>query len=333
MGLPLKLLPGLAYAADTSTRQDAVRGRVVNERDYVSSWLATTRNLWRMLGGSGYCATLPAVKEQEIGCDGLFVLQGPDFHKYFYFEAKRVKMNFDKKQKASICSHAEYGVGVAGVGDYSHFSDQIGRQAQWLVGHPNDVIAELFLNFEEVTPPLTSPPFDLYGSTVVRHPFARGYVSPPATGSLAVTDTWSPADVTNICTTTPATSIETALDDVVNCQLGDRIPNGLAPAEYEVGFSLNGNATAARKGLDSLGLGVREAMPWLDMLGKLDQRDWSDRRQWLDGFDWSDTLAGLGGRKGFDRLEMLGLTKTLGEIGIRHFAHFSGDFPNPQRVG
>lgn len=56
MALPLSVLPGMAYAADVATRNDAIAGMVVSERDYVSTWLTTLRNNWRMLGGQASMA-------------------------------------------------------------------------------------------------------------------------------------------------------------------------------------------------------------------------------------------------------------------------------------
>lgn len=221
MPLPLSMLPRLAYAADAATRRDATLGLVVSERDYVSSWLATTRNLWRMLGGKGFCQTLPLNRETQLGCDGLIVLEGVSSYKYFYFEAKRLRPGFDSLKTPSQQALAEFVIPLPA--QYSHFSDQLGRQSQWLIHHPQDQMFEMFLNFNQIHA-LTAPPFDIFGSTLVPHSVARSHVTPP--GGLPVTQAWDVlTDVPAVCTT-GGCSIEQVLSEVVNCTRAVPLPNG-----------------------------------------------------------------------------------------------------------
>ena len=229
--LPLALLPSLAYAADASVRQDAKNKLVHDEREYVGAWLATTRNLWRMLGGAAVIQTLPASQETLMGCDGLVVFQGKDIlgnecYKFAYFEAKRLHSGFDKLQPRSSAAFSEYGIAAP---NYSHFSDQIGRQSQWLKkGHGSDVIFELFVNLEELAMCKKSP-FDLYGSTCVLHEYARSYVLPPI-GTLPVTNKWKVKDVKSIAA--HGSSVADLFDAIINCQEGKLYPVRQTPPGY-----------------------------------------------------------------------------------------------------
>src|SRR5471032_1533681 len=163
--LPLATLPSIVYAADAAIRQSASFGEIVSERDYVTAWLTTAKNIWRMLGGRSFCKTLNFTNECRIGADIIFVIGGPSFYKYFYLEAKRLLPDFDKNKKnASAAAMAIYGVGPGT--QVSRFSDQLARQQAWIAGHAGDVICEIFLHFPGY---FCGPPgYDFFGSTLVR---------------------------------------------------------------------------------------------------------------------------------------------------------------------
>lgn len=184
MTLPLFLLPNMAYAADVSTRLDAIAGRVVCEEDYVSAWLTTTRNQWRMLGGSAFTVlqTLNKSDETLFGCDGLIVLHDPysRLYKLMLFEAKVLKPNSMDYFQGKATPRAIWSYGAPPPPDYSHFADQLGRQHWWKTVANELSIIEFFINLR---PP--APPFDFtnnfrhYGSTCILHEFVRNFVTPP----------------------------------------------------------------------------------------------------------------------------------------------------------
>lgn len=184
MSLPLSLLPSFVYAADVSTRQDAIRGAIANERDYVSSWLATLRNSWRMHGGKGetYFRSLPGKIETKSGCDGMFLVVGAGRLKIMLFEAKVLNRRMDSHQRRpSPAAILRWG---AAVPPLSHFSDQLARQADWLAAHHAHAIVEMFINLRPPVAPFIPPLFDPSGSTCVRHDVALQHVNPPLVGGV-----------------------------------------------------------------------------------------------------------------------------------------------------
>lgn len=191
MPLPLSLLPSLARAVDVSTRNDAISGCIVGERDYVASYLATLRNVWRLLGGSSelFVAVLPPSLERAIGCDYAVVLQAEDWFKLVFVEAKWARPDWDERRAPSALARAHYFPPPAAVPPkISRFSDQIDRQAAWLLGpgHHEHFIAEMFL--QVVSPAAAVAPynnlafFDQLGSTFITHARAREVVVPPPIG-------------------------------------------------------------------------------------------------------------------------------------------------------
>ena len=46
----LELLPSLCYTADAVTRDDIFQDLLVDEQAYIASWMASTRDLWRLAG-------------------------------------------------------------------------------------------------------------------------------------------------------------------------------------------------------------------------------------------------------------------------------------------
>ena len=189
MPLPFSLLPGLARAADVATRNDAISHCIVGERDYVANFLATLRNVWRLLGGDAnlHNVILPPAVEQLTGCDFALVLQTPRSFKALLVEAKWVRRvgykGWDYRSAPSDEAIARYFAGAAGPPRISHFSDQIARQAAWQFMHPQFAIAEMFLQL--VTPAAAAPPynnptlFDEWGSTFIAHARAASVINPP----------------------------------------------------------------------------------------------------------------------------------------------------------
>lgn len=183
MGLPLKILPGLAYAADVSTRHVAMLGRIASEPDYVSCWLTTLINNWQMLGGFADIdvQTLPPGEETATGCDAMIILEAepPDrYCKVLLIEAKRVKPGMDKHQ-AGASSAARALFMPPTKPPFSHFSDQLARQSITRMGVDEWVIFEMFQHFK----PTSEPGFDDCGSTFVEHDaaFAKAMKMGPKT--------------------------------------------------------------------------------------------------------------------------------------------------------
>lgn len=127
----LPLLPFLMYTADAVTRGDFVAQVLLDERAYIASWMARTRDLWRYVGLSAYAVTRqPSTKfETNYGVDAIVVVEVRGRKKFFAFEAKRPGLGkarvFDRKPKPTST--------------WSRFSRQIMRQAAlqqmgWITG-------------------------------------------------------------------------------------------------------------------------------------------------------------------------------------------------------
>lgn len=127
----LTLLPSLMYTADAVTRGDFVAQDLLDERAYIATWMARTRDLWRYVGLSAYASTRqPSTKfETDYGVDAIVVIKVRGRMKFFAFEAKRPGLGkarvFDRKPKSTAA--------------WSRFSRQIMRQAAlqqagWVTG-------------------------------------------------------------------------------------------------------------------------------------------------------------------------------------------------------
>jgi len=119
------------YTADAVTRGDFANQVLLDERAYIASWMARTRDLWRYVGLSAYAVTQqPSTKfETDYGVDAIVVIEVRGRMKFFAFEAKRPGLGtprvFDRKPKAKAI--------------WSRFSRQIMRQAAlqkmgWVTG-------------------------------------------------------------------------------------------------------------------------------------------------------------------------------------------------------
>lgn len=244
MVMPLNLLPDIVFSADVATRNDASLGLIANERDYMSTWLTTSRNLWRILGGTSSLMTLPDDIERKIGADILICVRGPLHSKYLFIEAKRYKTKFDSLKNPSPAAVANFGIPTAPK--ISRFTDQIVRQAAHLAIHPNHVIYEMFLHMENTVPPL---PYQQFGSTLVSHSTVRN-VFPPV-GARSPYNVWNMGDVTPLVGMNPSLSIKEILSEVIACNLGNPYSN------YELPFGLLNpiyNFEEARQILYALGI-------------------------------------------------------------------------------
>lgn len=251
MALPLSVLPGMAYAADVATRNDAIAGMVVSERDYVSTWLTTLRNNWRMLGGQASMAfvTLLPGYEQLLGCDGAIVVEDAvtKQFKILLFEAKRIRLNMDVLKSHKNIAHTAVEYGVAASPSYhSHFSDQIARQAGVVAANPHVSIVEIFLSLNSPVAPFVPPVFDAHGSACVDHHAARDYVTPPATvppaPQIAFNAAWDHvADLPIVCNVAPGRNLKSTLDDLVACRIGRPVthPDGAAGILRELNPDVN----------------------------------------------------------------------------------------------
>lgn len=231
MTLPLFLLPNMAYAADIATRLDAIAGRVVCEEDYVSTWLTTTRNQWQMLGGSAFTVlqTLNKSEETLFGCDGLIALHDPylNLYKLMLFEAKVLKPTGMDKSQHKATPKAIWSYGAPPAPSYSHFADQLGRQHWWKTVANELFIIEFFIDLRPPTIPFTSANGFLdYGSTCVRHEFARNAVTPsvyPAPPFTIASSTIASSGIWTENTVIPLpkkSSIRSALLDLSSCRIG-----------------------------------------------------------------------------------------------------------------
>lgn len=132
----LELLPHLSYTADAVTRGDLSHGMLVDERAYVASWLARTRDLWRLAGFSSEVVVRQPPQRVEVtyGVDAIFAINLGGLWKFMAVEAKRPGFAkhipwWDQVKKNSK--------GIAPP--WSRFSRQIMRQDQlrksgWVTG-------------------------------------------------------------------------------------------------------------------------------------------------------------------------------------------------------
>lgn len=126
--LPLKILPSLALCADIATAVDAQNGLVVSERDYISRWLCTLQNNWRMLGGNAdyLGATNTKNIEEGTGSDCFLAMVTATEFKIVLIEAKRTYRGFDGKKDPSAAAQELWEEKTPS--SISRFSDEIARQ-------------------------------------------------------------------------------------------------------------------------------------------------------------------------------------------------------------
>jgi hypothetical protein len=227
VALPLSLIPSIARAVDISTRQDAIAGHIAGERDYMGAFLATFRNVWRLLGGRGemFNAVLPPNSEQATGCDVMLILQGEKTFKLVLLEAKWVRSGpWDKhRAKGSGAANARYGPPPPSK---SRFSDQIARQQAWQLANPSHFIAEMFLQLDAPFPPTYNNAlvYDQQGSTFITHARASDVVSPPliaGTVQIPAVSLWNTAANEQLALQGFWMDAQALLQGVVDCQFGE----------------------------------------------------------------------------------------------------------------
>ena len=154
----------LAYYADMRTREDLVRGSIVDERDYVSNLTSKIRDAYSHVGLScfSHAQTLPNIYSHRVGCDALIVCNMGPKSKICLFEAKWPRLT----QSGSY--PWDY---IQGRSSISHFSDQLQRQSAW---SRHVAIWELFIS-ESPFGQQPHPLIDDWGSTCIWHNIAKCY--------------------------------------------------------------------------------------------------------------------------------------------------------------
>lgn len=87
----LSLIPKITYLADCATRRDHVSRLIDDERAYVATILARTRDFSALTGlYTRYVALQPStIAERRYGIDGVLLIRAGDLYKALAFEAKR----------------------------------------------------------------------------------------------------------------------------------------------------------------------------------------------------------------------------------------------------
>lgn len=87
----LELLPHLCYTADAVTRDDLIQDLLVDERAYIASWMARTRDLWRLAGFSSATVVRQPTQNFEMtyGVDAIIAINLSGLWKFLAVEAKR----------------------------------------------------------------------------------------------------------------------------------------------------------------------------------------------------------------------------------------------------
>lgn len=205
----LPLVPKLTYLADAATRRDHSMGLIDDERAYVATLLARTRDLWSLLGGSSqYVAFQPStVAERKYGIDGILLISAFDCFKVVAFEAKRpgfgLPRNWDTRLKPALPHD-------------SRFNRQL--EAQKSIQLDGWVTGGLFIN--ELPPGKPGmATADKLGSTFIEwrilHPYSASVVA-------TFPHKWKTSDLTALMLTpgVQAFGLEELLTRVVNCEEG-----------------------------------------------------------------------------------------------------------------
>lgn len=130
----LELLPHLCYTADAVTRDDLFQDLLVDERAYVATWMARTRDLWRLAGFSSSVVVRQPTQNFEVtfGVDAIIAINLGGLWKFLAVEAKRPGFSqarpWDQVKSVKGAKPA-----------WSRFSRQIMKQSLlsqygWLVG-------------------------------------------------------------------------------------------------------------------------------------------------------------------------------------------------------
>ncbi|HWW40791.1 hypothetical protein [Pedobacter sp.] len=215
-----ELIGELFYRLDIGVRGDLHKGVVSDERDYVSRLVTHLEYPYGFfnniiyyglgLKGKWFAKVNKGTQERRFGCDSMIVFEAKDQLKVGLFEAKWPRVlidpfyDWDKIYKNK---------------SVSHFTDQIERQANW---SRQAAIWEMF--FYEEAPGIFSSPFDLSGSSCVKHEFAKAYIDGPQRPPYA----WGNNDLENLIglaqTTSAETNLRTIIKEILNCKMGRAIP-------------------------------------------------------------------------------------------------------------
>jgi hypothetical protein len=220
-------------------------GLLVSERDYVSALATHLRfpfgsRVHNPLPTAAsvplpfYCPpitsiTLPASKEQKIGCDGIIIfstIPEPDKSEYLYkvglLEAKWPRMSIRKNYSWDDKTH--FG--------HSHFSHQLERQ-RLLASMEEIVVWEMFFSEEEVGKTSLHSPYP-WGSTCIMHKQAWDYVDAnpglAPSGAGATARRWKSSDLDNLMSAGSTQSLASLIEDMASCKIGKPIvgsPPGL----------------------------------------------------------------------------------------------------------
>jgi hypothetical protein len=217
------VVANLFYTLDIGVRDQLAKRLITSERDYVSALAHNFRHPFGLfnnyvVGDLKFEATWTArsndgSSEQAFGCDSMIVFQVKDKVKVCLFEAKWPRVvidstySWDSLQKSS---------------KKSHFTDQINRQAEWA---NEAAIWEMF--FLEERPNTIKKPFDKYGSTCVKHKFAKAYIDGPHVPSTI----WDNTDLerlinsslTDAYTGIGQSNLHELIIDVLTCKFGQAI--------------------------------------------------------------------------------------------------------------
>lgn len=135
----LELLPHLCYTADAVTRDDLRQSLLVDERAYIATWMARTRDLWRLAGFSSSVVVRQPMQNFEVtfGVDAIIAINLGGLWKFLAVEAKRP--GFSKARRWDQ---------VKSVNEkrpaWSRFSRQIMKQS--LLAHYGWLVGGLFID-------------------------------------------------------------------------------------------------------------------------------------------------------------------------------------------
>jgi hypothetical protein len=211
----LELLPNLSYTADAVTRGDLCQGMLVDERAYIASWMARTRDLWRLAGLYSVAVVHQPSQSFEVayGVDAIIALNLGNLWKFMAVEAKRPgfahPLPWDQVKS------------VKGVKPpWSRFSRQIMRQSRldqygWLTGG-------LFIDER----PHHSVDNDPLGCSFVPHSTLASVLPTKAVPAGTAGKGWTTTDIEGLIKlngNSSLTNVREALDRLIDCDVGNPI--------------------------------------------------------------------------------------------------------------
>ncbi len=233
----LPLVPKLTCLADAATRRDHSLGLIDDERAYVATLLARTRDLWSLLGGSSqYVAFQPStVAERKYGIDGILLIHAFDCFKVVAFEAKRPGFGLPRNWDATLYPPHPH---------LSRFNRQL--ESQKAIQLDGWVTGGLFINELPPGEPGIATA-DKLGSTFIEwrilHPYSANVVA-------TFPHKWKTSDLAALMLTpgVQALGLEDLLTRVVNCEDGTPMDRGRL---LQSARTFNAAAKAARARIES----------------------------------------------------------------------------------